>query len=134
MKNIVIVATFLLTMICGNVEAADYQVAPGDTIGIISRKLNCTIEELARLNNIKAPKYIVHIGDIIRYVTDEDIRLAQDWIEEYLWTNVPDQAERISMKMMLYALDHHNIRYDNQRDGGIYADEVLLLADAQEAR
>lgn len=35
-----------------------YQVQPGDSLGAIAKKFNCTVEDLMRWNNIQNPNII----------------------------------------------------------------------------
>ena len=133
MKLLVGCILFFLGSVC-TINATEYVIVKGDTIGVIAQKTQCTVEEISKLNGISPPKYIVHVGDVIRYISTEDIYLAKKWIEIYMDTISIDEAERVVMQRMHQALESNNIKYDEGGVGGIYADEVLILADAQKTK
>jgi len=48
-------------------ELVPYTVRPGDTLGKIASRLRCvTLGELADLNRIRPPRYVIHIGQQIK--------------------------------------------------------------------
>ena len=106
-------------------NAAEYVVQSNDTIGIIAQKTGESIMHLAQLNNINAPKYIVRVGQTLRYVSADDMQCAQLWIEEHLASSVHrDEA----FEKMLVDIENNHIYYDGDMD--THADSIIVLADA----
>ncbi len=132
-KITLLVCSFLVG-ISAYVQAAEYSVKKGDTIGVIAQKTGASIDQLARLNSIESPEYVVHEEDVLRYVSSKDVALARKWIEEYVAVTL-DNDERVSFEKMLQSIDEDNIQYDCKKiREGICADEILLLADTQRGK
>jgi murein DD-endopeptidase MepM/ murein hydrolase activator NlpD len=125
---------FVLCVMISNSWTAEYTVQKGDSISVIAKKTGCSIKNLAKLNSILPPDYVIRVGNIIYYIDNNDIELAQLWINNYLDTNLPDQEERKFMAKMLLALKKDNIKYTGNRQDGIFADEVLLMAAVQSTK
>jgi membrane-bound lytic murein transglycosylase D len=47
-------------------QIIQYTVVRGDSIGKIANRFHCSVEELAVLNNLKGPQYLIRIGRILK--------------------------------------------------------------------
>jgi len=122
-------------MYCLPVIGGEYIVQEGDVIGIVAEKTGCSIEQLAQLNSIEAPKYVVQVDTMLRYVSQSDLKYARKWLEEYILSLTEDNVEYASFSRMILDIDANNIQYgDGLASGGARASEIILLSSVYQNR
>lgn len=132
---LIIVLLGIFGFIGANAFGAEYIVKGGDTIGIIAQKTGQSVENIALLNNIEAPKYVVRIGQRIEYISEEDRSLARTWIYDYVMSRPHIGEDYFFFQKLLRDLENNQIQYDEfAKRQSIYASEVLLFAGAQRAQ
>jgi len=47
-------------------EIVTYTVVRGDSLIKIAKRFNCSSKELAAINNLRGPRYIIHVGQILK--------------------------------------------------------------------
>lgn len=124
-----LILTGLLFFLCISIaQSAEYIVQQDDVIGTVAHDTGCTIEQLALLNGIIAPDYIIRVGAVLKYVDISDIRDARQWIEDRLMTISMSEAEHSAFQKMLQDIDSGDISYGSKYSTD--ASEILVLAQA----
>lgn len=113
-------------------HSAEYIVQQGDVIGAVAQDTGCTIEQLALLNDIIAPDYVIRAGEVLQYIDVSDIRDARQWIEDRLAMISMSEAEHTAFEKMLRDVDAWNISYGSKYSTD--ASEILVLAQAYRAQ
>ena len=114
---------------------AEYIVKSGDTIGIIAKKTGQSVKNIALLNNIEAPKYVVRVGQKIKFINEKDRSLARMWVYNYVMSRPHIDEDYLFFQKLLRDLENNQIQYDEfAKRQFIYASEVLLFAGAQRAQ
>ncbi|MEA3323226.1 MAG: hypothetical protein U9Q12_03305 [Patescibacteria group bacterium] len=131
MKKMFAVASLMFFLCISVVQAADYVVQVSDVIGTVAEKTGSSIEQLALLNDIMAPDYIIRVGTALQYVDNRDVRDARQWIEDRLATISMSEKEQIAFEKMLRDIDAQNISYGSEYSTD--ASEILVLAQAYRA-
>lgn len=132
MKKMLMLTGLLFFLCISIAQAADYVVQQDDVIGTVAQDTGCTIEQLALLNDIIAPNYIIRAGEVLQYVDAGDIRGARQWIEDRLSVVSMRDNERDAFEKMLQDIDAREISYGSKYSTD--ASEVLVLAEAHRAR
>ncbi|HIP50346.1 MAG TPA: LysM peptidoglycan-binding domain-containing protein [Candidatus Pacebacteria bacterium] len=127
MKKSLFVVGFCIVL-CHSISfAAEYKIQKGDAISTIAKKTGSSIEQIAKLNSIKGPMYVVRAGSIIRYVSENDLVNAQKWTEQHLEGLYPDHPDYATFIKILEDIKTRNIKYVGNLS--THADEVILFAN-----
>ncbi len=66
MRKLVMMTTLIFLVMASSVFASDYTVVKDDSLSVIGKKLGIKWRTIAKLNNIKGPKYIIRLGQKLK--------------------------------------------------------------------
>lgn len=131
MKSMVF-ALFIVIVSAHLGHTAEYRVKGGDSLKSISKWSGHSVKQLARINYLDDWD-LIQIGQIIRFISTEDVIMAKLWVQKQIIETNPYNFNRHSMlEYQLQALENKDFLYSHfavLSPSGIMVWDVLNFAD-----
>ena len=140
-KKIIFLSVCLIILMSHmQVSAAEHVVDKGQVFGKVAEMVGYfgrdNMHNLAVFNGVSTDEYSIKEGQVILFLSEEDVVRAQEWIEEQLQVISPKSEDYADLQKALVDIKRKDFEYNESKDisNKTFASEILVFSDAQERR